>query len=245
MAKKKIESSSGTTTEKLPLYIQISELLHREIAAGHYSLGQRLPIEADLAKSLNVAVGTLRKALAKLEKDGLLERRQGSGTYVKSVLNKQAIYQLFRLELLAGGGMPNADTLSVCRQRNATIAQLLGVNADDDLFRIRRLRFLNHTAVAGEEIWLDCRHDPTLDAHKLSESLYKHYREHFNFWITHIEDRLSCQAAPEWVCEALKLKPATPLGFVERLSWSNHERVDEFSYTWFDPAVCRYISRLS
>ncbi|MEC8483061.1 MAG: winged helix-turn-helix domain-containing protein, partial [Pseudomonadota bacterium] len=53
-------------TKQLPLYIQISELLNREIAAGHWLPGERLPIEAELAAKLGVAIGTLRKALKKL-----------------------------------------------------------------------------------------------------------------------------------------------------------------------------------
>ena len=45
----------------LPVYIQISEMLMREIIAGRLSDGERLLPERDLAKSLNISVGTLRK----------------------------------------------------------------------------------------------------------------------------------------------------------------------------------------
>lgn len=233
-------------TKRLPLYVQISELLHREIAAGHYPVGERLPVEADLAAQLGVAVGTLRKALAKLEDDGMLERRQGSGTYVRSSLNSQAVYQLFRLELLdGGGGMPNADTLAVDGARDAFVAGELGLAPETPLWRIRRLRYLNQTPAAAEEMWLDQRHDRELSVEKLHESLYKHYRDHFDFWISHIEDRISCTAAPAWVADLLARPEGTMVGFVERVSWSNSGRIEEFSRTWFDPAVARYISRLS
>lgn len=240
-----LDKSAPNQAKRLPLYIQISELLHREIAAGHYKVGERLPIEADLAVQLGVAIGTLRKALAKLESDGMLERRQGSGTYIKSTLHSQAVYQLFRLELLGGGGMPSADTLSVEGHTNACVAGQLGLAAKTPLWRIRRLRFLNKTPAAGEEMWLDQRHDPELNIHTLSESLYKHYRDHFDFWITRIEDRISCTRLPDWVAPLLNKKAGAPVGFVERLSWSNQGRIEEFSYTWFDPEKVRYISRLS
>lgn len=237
--------AQNNTAKRLPRYIQISELLHREIAAGHYKVGERLPVESDLAAQLEVAVGTLRKALAKLENDGMLERRQGSGTYVKSSLNSRAVYQLFRLELIEGGGMPNADTLSVEGQCDGFVASQLGLPADTPLWRIRRLRYLNQTPTAGEEMWIDQRHDPDLNVEVLHESLYKHYRDHFNFWITHIEDRISCTAAPDWVAGLLALDPGDMVGWVERVSWSNRERIEEYSRTWFDPAIARYISRLS
>lgn len=231
--------------KRLPLYIQISELLHREIAAGHYPVGERLPVEADLAVQLGVAVGTLRKALAKLEEDGMLERRQGSGTYVKSTLNDKAIYQLFRLELIEGGGMPRANTLSVEGCTDAAVATQLGLPEQTPLWRIRRVRLLNSKPAAGEEMWIDQRHDPNLNADVLHESLYKHYRDHFDFWISRIEDRISCTGAPDWVAGWLSKDVGAMVGYVERLSWSNKERIEEFSRTWFDPDVVRYISRLS
>lgn len=243
-----MKNPSGTqknNTKRLPLYVQISELLHREVAAGHYPVGERLPVEAELAAQLGVAVGTLRKALAKLESDGMLERRQGSGTYVRSSLNSRSVYQLFRLELIEGGGMPNADTLAVDPASDAGVAEQLGLAADTPLWRIRRLRFLNHTPAAAEEMWIDQRHDPELKVEQLHESLYKHYRDQFDFWISHVEDRISCAAAPAWVAELLNKPVDTPLGYVERVSWANTGRTEEYSRTWFDPAVARYISRLS
>ena len=50
----------------LPIYIQISEMLMREIIAGRLLDGERLLPERTLAKSLNISVGTLRKALKAL-----------------------------------------------------------------------------------------------------------------------------------------------------------------------------------
>lgn len=231
---------------RLPLYVQISELLHREIAAGHWMPGERLPTEAQLAKDLDVAVGTLRKALGALEKDGLLERRQGSGTYVKMPPEGGAIYQFFRLELLNGGGMPNAQTLSVKRMANPFVARQLGHDEPERmLWRIRRLRNLNRQPVAAEEIWFDGRHAEALSAADMHESLYMHYRESFGFWITHVTDEISCQQAPEWANALLALPEASVLGWISRKAWANNGMVEEFSQTWFDPAVSRYMARWS
>ena len=92
----------------LPIYLQISELLTRQIRAGHWRGGERLPTEAELAESLGVAVGTLRKSLAVLQEQQVLERIQGSGTYVRSSQKGKSIYEFFRLELREGPGLPTA-----------------------------------------------------------------------------------------------------------------------------------------
>ncbi|RKF14300.1 GntR family transcriptional regulator [Alginatibacterium sediminis] len=234
------------SNQRLPIYIQIGELLHREIAAGQWQVGQRLPVEAQLARQLGVAVGTLRKALAKLEQEGLLERRQGSGTYVKRPPEGGAIYQLFRLELLEGAGIPHADILSIDAQANPEIATSLGLEDNSqELWRIRRQRFINKTLVAAEEIWIDKSHDPKLEQRRLHESLYHYYRENFDFWISQVSDKVSCASAPDWVCEQLNLETASTLGLVTRESRSNRNRIEEFSITWFNPIVCQYVNRIA
>ncbi|MEL6794751.1 MAG: FadR/GntR family transcriptional regulator [Pseudomonadota bacterium] len=56
--------------------------LRRSIERGGYRRFDRLPPSRELAENLGVARNTLREALYQLEKEGLLETRPGSGTYV-------------------------------------------------------------------------------------------------------------------------------------------------------------------
>jgi len=58
------------------------EKLLQRILRGSYSVGQRIPTEPLLVEDLGVSRNTIREAVASLIHDGLLERRQGSGTYV-------------------------------------------------------------------------------------------------------------------------------------------------------------------
>jgi len=60
----------------------ISAYLQRAIETGAYSEGDRLPPERQLATTFKAARSTVRRALDRLEKDGLVSRRLGSGTFV-------------------------------------------------------------------------------------------------------------------------------------------------------------------
>jgi DNA-binding FadR family transcriptional regulator len=60
----------------------IAALLRREIHKGNLALHDRLPPERVLAETYAVARGTIREALTRLEEEGLVEIRAGSGTYV-------------------------------------------------------------------------------------------------------------------------------------------------------------------
>lgn len=90
------------TGGSLPMYLQIAEMLVREVAAGRLTDGEKLAPERDMAADLGIAVGTLRKALAELQERGLLERVQGSGNYIRAVSDPQSVYAFFRLEMIEG-----------------------------------------------------------------------------------------------------------------------------------------------
>lgn len=64
-----------------PLYQQLADII-RKIEAPHR--GVRLPTERRLARELRMARVTVRKALADLEREGIIRRRQGAGTYFTS-----------------------------------------------------------------------------------------------------------------------------------------------------------------
>ena len=231
-----------TTRHALPLYVQISEMLIRDIQAGRLLDGERLPPEREMARQLEISVGTLRKALADLTGKGMLERRQGSGNYVRAGGDGRSVYAFFRLELLTGGGLPTAEVLSVTRMVKPADLQVFGHHAE--AHRIRRLRRLNGIPAALEEIWLDAGYADRLDPEGLSESLYLTYQAELGLRIQRIEDRISVSEAPEWGQGRFSTDAGIPTGYVERKSWDQDGQIAEISQTWFDSRKCVYVSRL-
>ncbi|WP_299602309.1 GntR family transcriptional regulator [uncultured Tateyamaria sp.] len=227
--------------QSLPIYVQIAELLTRDIISGRLIDGERLPPERDMAAELGVSVGTLRKALRDMGEKGLVQSVQGSGNYIRAGGDTGTVYAMFRLELLEGGGLPRAQVLSV---------DLMGKPADLPDFgsavrgtRIRRLRSLNDTIIAVEEIWLDADAGIVSEA-TMSESLYATYRKELGLWIQRAEDRVSLGAVPDWAPDAYGPRPGDTVGYVERLSWADAAAPIEFSRTWYDPARAVYVQRM-
>jgi GntR family transcriptional regulator len=226
----------------LPLYLQISELLIRDIAAGRLADGERLPPEREMAAQLGIAVGTLRRALADLTEKGLLERIQGSGNYVRQQPAPKSVYALFRLELAEGGGLPTAEVLSVDRVEKPGDLPVFGQG--DAAWRIRRLRRLSGTPAAVEEIFLDAAHAATLRAEDLSESLYLHYRNVLGLWIQRAEDRIDQGRLPDWAPEAFPHPRGALLPRITLFSWAQEISRAEVSSSCFDPLRVHYVARL-
>src|SRR5215217_8213072 len=65
-----------------PLYLQVERRIEDLLLRGLYKAGDRIPPEAELVASLGVSRVTVRAGLARLVKRGVLERRQGSGTFL-------------------------------------------------------------------------------------------------------------------------------------------------------------------
>jgi len=233
---------SAPSRYALPLHQQISEMLIREVAAGRLIEGEKLPPERDMAAKLGIAVGTLRKALADLEGKGLLERIQGSGNYVRTKPEVESVYSLFRLELAEGGGLPTARVLSVDRLPKTPDMPAFGAAADGH--RIRRLRSLGGRPAAVEEIWLDGAKAERIGIADLSDSLYHFYRQALGLWIARAEDRIGVATVPDWAPADFGLAAGTAAGLIERIGWAQDGTSVEYSRTWFDHTVARYVSRL-
>lgn len=236
-----IPGDGAMATGPLPVYLRIAELVSRQIDAGILVDGDRLPPERDMANAHGVSVGTLRKALARLTDMGCLERRQGSGNYIRQPDRSAAIYTMFRLERPAGGGLPSARLLSVATVKPpATFGSFAPAGK---AHRFRRLRHLDDVPVALEEIWLDAEIAPDLPREQISESLYKFYAEALDLWITRTEDRVSVAPVPRWTIDEFPLPSGMPAGYVERQGWSQQDRLVEYSRTWFDPDAARFVAR--
>src|SRR4051812_7087555 len=96
----------------LPLYQQLAELLSRDIAGGNLAPGSRLPSELDLARQHDIGRPTVRQATELLVQRGLLERRRGSGTFVRQAPRQIDLFSLGgTLSSFREGGLDSSTKL--------------------------------------------------------------------------------------------------------------------------------------
>ncbi|MGE8201830.1 MAG: FadR/GntR family transcriptional regulator, partial [Variovorax sp.] len=110
-----------------------ADSIRAEISAGRWAVGSRIPIEPQLAQLLGVSRGTVREAVKTLVSRGLLEVRQGSGTYVRSGFDPSSSLQKMRLASLR-------DQFEVRRALEVEAARLAAVrHTARDLRRLHTL----------------------------------------------------------------------------------------------------------
>lgn len=105
-----------------PKHRKVSARLEIEIATGKYGLGSRLPSEMQLVQHFGVSRPTVARALRDLEIKGLIERRAGSGTYVKSGEAPQS--SSTRVLGLLVPGLPNTEIFHIICGEIAGLARV-------------------------------------------------------------------------------------------------------------------------
>src|SRR5437868_14002795 len=77
-------------------YGRIATQLRRKIVSGEWPPGTAIPAESGLAHEFGIALGTIRQAIGVLVQEGLLERVQGKGTFVRTGLSGASMMRFFR-----------------------------------------------------------------------------------------------------------------------------------------------------
>ncbi|MCA0295555.1 MAG: GntR family transcriptional regulator [Actinobacteria bacterium] len=134
----------------LPLQDRVRRYLLGEIVAGRYVPGARLPTEKELAAQLGVSIAPVRAAMEQLAAVGRVERRQGSGTYVRGPRIQHPLAASGSLtDRLREGGLPFATDVVASGLAPCAPAAREALGPDGDCFHLTR-RF----AVEGRPIAL-------------------------------------------------------------------------------------------
>jgi DNA-binding FadR family transcriptional regulator len=83
----------GPVPRRSGLSDQVIARLRQQITSGAWPVGSRIPTEPELVEQLGVARNTVREALRVLSHNGLLDIRQGSGTYVLATSELAGVMQ--------------------------------------------------------------------------------------------------------------------------------------------------------
>ncbi|MEO6083122.1 MAG: GntR family transcriptional regulator [Umezawaea sp.] len=118
MVEFRIDKASG-----LPAYLQLARQVREALRLGWLKPGDRLPTVRDVVASSGVNANTVLKAYRELERAGLLEARQGSGTFVKATLGSVDPEVMGRLRAGLVGWVDEARTAGL---ENEDIDALVG-----------------------------------------------------------------------------------------------------------------------
>jgi GntR family transcriptional regulator len=230
---------------RLPLYQRLRDEIALQIARNVWRSGEPIPTEAELAATHRVAIGTVRKAIDALVADGLVERQQGRGTFVRRPRFDRSLFRFFRHLGPDGTQAVPEGRIHAREARPApeAVRNALGLDGRGEAIRLLRTRLLGGRPILSEAIWLPAgRFAPLLEAPltEIGDLLYPAYERLCGEIVARAEETLTIGIADPADAACLGIVEGGPVIVIERLAFGFDARPIEWRVTRGAAADFRY-----
>jgi len=230
-------SQPQPTLESRPLYIQARDALMHQIAEGTLQPGDFLPSEQQLAATLGISVGTVRKATEELVAQGILDRQHGRGTQIVPHTSDRSRFRFFRF--IHPDGRPARLTARLLTRKTQNPSredqQRLSLNKNDQVIVITRARSENGVLLVFERICIPAKRFERLvieSDRDMVEEIYVLYQKQCGEMVRTARDEIEHDLAPAQVSKELKIAAGSPVLLVKRVAFSLAGEPIEFRQSW-------------
>jgi GntR family transcriptional regulator len=210
----------------IPAYQRIQSAIRKRIDAGQLRPGDPVTSERDLAKLHEVSLMTARHALATLEREGIVERRRGVGTFVSAPrihFNKLMSYT----EQMAARSLTAASKILLAKivDNEPDAASRLSLPATEQLIKLERLRHASEEPFALETCYLSASEFPGLLAAPVhSDSLFAILERNYDVKLGYADEEIDATAADPRISALLNVSRREPLLRIRQLIYSTKEK---------------------
>jgi GntR family transcriptional regulator len=219
----------------IPLHVQVEQLLRDMIGKEDYQNGKLLPNEVELAKILAISRTTLRQAINKLVYEGLLVRKQRTGTRVNKlpISSKSNNWLSFSQEMaLRGIKIRNFELHVTWVYPDEPLANFFDIKTDRKILKMERVRgrpdepFVYFVSYFHPRIGLTGDED-------FKRPLYELLEKDYATIATLSKEEISAQGASDLVADKLRLAVDQPILFRKRFVFDQGERPIEYNLGYY------------
>jgi GntR family transcriptional regulator len=210
----------------VPAYKKIQSAILEQVEGGHLKPGDAVQSERELARIHSVSLMTARHALTQLEREGLVIRRRGAGTFVappKIHFNKLTGFT----EQMSGRGLVSfSRTLSAkVITGEPEIAARLNLSPADNLVRVERLRLGASEPFALETCYLSAeRYGGLVQAPLERGSLFAILEHDYKLQIAHADEEIDAIAADAKTADLFSVPKGSPFLRIRQVIYSTAGR---------------------
>ena len=213
---------SGNHSNGTPVYKKIQNSIRKRIEADQLRPGDAVASERELARAHKVSLMTARHALAGLEREGIVERRRGAGTFVASPkihFNKLMSYT----EHMASRGLAPSSRVLLAKviEDEQEVAARLGLPATSRMVKIERLRLTGEEPFALETCYLPAEEYSDLAKAPLGRSsLFGALKREYGVELAYADEEIDATAADLNIAELLGLHRGAPVLRIRQVIYS-------------------------
>ncbi len=230
----------------IPVYMQIVDTMLERIEQGELTPGDRLAPERALAGDFGVNRRTIRQALEVLERRGLIERRQGSGTFISEPRMERGASEFFHFteRIRQRGFAAGSEVLSLERVvPSPFVATELEISPDAEIYRFHRLRTISSRPVLIETFALPADLVPGFDAFDVTErSVYEIMRTEYDIHVAYARQSLEAVALSQIEAQWLGASPGAPAMLERRLAFDEQGRPVDFGTDLYRGDRVRFVT---
>jgi DNA-binding GntR family transcriptional regulator len=219
----------------VPLYEQITEKIKEDIQKGVFDSNRRLPTEGQLAEQYNVSRITIRRAISELVEEGLVNRKQGKGTFVCGPKMHKDFKRpgLGFTEICEENGKKASSKVleaGIIVPDDPQTIEWLNLKKGEEAIRIVRLRYADDMPCIVEENIFPKKYSYLLSI-DLSRSIYGYLQEEKNIEIVAGELILHIVRADQKIARLLEKPRNTPLLKISGRSFCDNGEILHISTT--------------
>lgn len=202
----------------LPLYHQLAEILLSRIRSGEYPPGGRIPSEHQLAATYRIGRPTARQAVDLLVRRNWVERRRGSGTYVRSKRQEVGLFSLDGTHVSFQREGLSVSTRELSPMRHRSVGPTEGNPfSGGKAYCFSRLIRVEEQPVLVEYMFFDPEIFNGIDTVDLKgRSLSEIVEEHFYLRPVQGKQNFRIGYADNRIAAALAISPTAPILLVQR-----------------------------
>lgn len=233
----------------IPLYRQIKDTLRAGILNGEYAPHSRMPSESELQAMFAVSRITIRQALGDLEKEGLIFKVHGKGSFVsqpRTAFQDIATLQGFA-EAMSGSGHEIVNRVMSFRiaRAPAEVTTKLGLPDGANVAEIHRVRLLNREPVSYEVTFLpEQLGDKLQRADLVARDIFLILENDCGIALGSADLSIDAVSASAPIARALKIKAGAPMLRIERLTHDSRGQPIDFEYLYFRSGTFQYRLRI-
>jgi GntR family transcriptional regulator len=232
----------------VPLYNQLKEILRGQILDGTWPPLSRMPSENELGQRFDVSRITVRQALNDLQKEGLIFKIHGKGTFVAKPKAFQNVSTLQGLaESLARQGYEVVNRLISFKTVAASsqVAQRLNVGEGSQVSEIKRLRLVNREPVSLEVTWLPLDIGQQLEkADLVTRDIFLILENDCGYNLGHAELAIDAILAESELTRLLNIEEGSPIMRIERLTHTADGTPIDYEYLYYRGDAFQYRLRI-
>jgi len=216
-----------------PVYLQIAASIKNLLLTGKITMGTAFPPEHALAKQFGVSRMTMRQANDVLEREGLIERKRGRGTFAvqNRLIKQEQETRSFSEEIRRRGGVPSSRLISFqTRDASPADAAEFGIEAGAPLYVIDRVRLADGVPMALESVRIPAARCPNLERFNIVDhSLYQIFEEHYGVELARSEEEVSAIIPQKMHRKALGVPKDVAILLVKRRTFTNDGKLFELA----------------